>query len=376
MNMNQKSCWPTNKQLLLLRAALFKGDIGLKSWQKWKEEDLDLIDAGSLRLIPLLYQNLLNHNVKDPILSRYKGVYRHYWARNRLLIASIIPIIQALNKEGIEVLIFKGLGLILSLELDAALRPMDDIDILIKPEDFSKALSIIKKLGWKPKDGIDYKLHEFTNEVSFRNDKGKFIDVHLHSLMYCKWGIHENEFWKRSKVKNLNGVSVRVIDDTDNLIHIIVHGLGWNSISPIRWISDSMLIFENTSHNIEWDYLIEQSKRLHVVLPMLKGLSYLKKEFNASIPEYVISNLKSYKVSFWEKLVFNLRTRILISPYINGMFLRILVYYSFRKTYTSPGFLRYLQTIWGLDHFWQVPFVGMKKLLKHFIIILKNKNTK
>ncbi len=365
--MNLKSCWPTYKQLLLLRAAIFKGDIGLKSWQKWKEEEnLDLIDAGSLRLIPLLYKNLLNHNVKDPILSRYKGVYRHYWARNRLLIASIIPIIQALNKEGIEVLIFKGLGLILSLELDAALRPMDDVDILIKPEDFSKALSIIKKLGWKLKDGIDYRLHEFTNEVSFRNDKGKFIDVHLHSLLFCKWGTHENEFWKRSKVKNLNGIPVRVIDDTDNLIHIIVHGLGWNSISPIRWISDSMLIFKNTFHNIEWDYLIEQSKRLNVVLPILKGLSYLKREFNAYIPEYVISNLKNYKVSVWEKLVFNFRTRILISTYINGIILKILVYYAYRQTYPFPGILRYFQNIWGLDYFWQVPFTGIKKIFSYY----------
>jgi hypothetical protein len=50
-------CWPNEPQRLLLQAALLDGDRASTASRAWCARiDLDLLDAGSLRLLPLLYR--------------------------------------------------------------------------------------------------------------------------------------------------------------------------------------------------------------------------------------------------------------------------------------------------------------------------------
>ena len=361
------SCWPTENQELLLRASLFKGEKSLNAWEKWQETDFDKIDYGSLRLIPLLYQNLLNQNIQTAVMSRYRGIYRSFWARNQLLFHKVKPVLEALHKVGVEIILFKGAGLVLRHNIDIALRPMEDIDIIVHRKDINIILSVVRKLGWQPKFGRPHIINEAINEISFCNESGQFIDIHFHALKHAKWGTHELIYWKRALQVDLLGVPVKVMDDTDHLIHIIVHGIARNPVPPIRWISDAMLLLDS-HYSIQWDYLVEQSEKLRVTIPIYQGLKYLKEKMEAiNIPEDVLIELKSCQTSPAEKLAYNIRINPFIPSRMYIIILRILTYYLFRPKYPFPGILRYFQLIWGLDHVWQVPFAGVRKLFKNII---------
>src|SRR5947208_1037833 len=66
-----QSCWPTAQQELLLRAVLAKGEQALTAWQEWKADiDIENLDEGSTRLLPLLCRNLKNEGVNDPLMAR------------------------------------------------------------------------------------------------------------------------------------------------------------------------------------------------------------------------------------------------------------------------------------------------------------------
>ena len=74
--MHEGGCWPTWEQESLLKAALLQGEEAIKAWHKWKSRvDVDQLDPGSLRLLPLLYRNLRTHGVEDPLMNRFKGIY-------------------------------------------------------------------------------------------------------------------------------------------------------------------------------------------------------------------------------------------------------------------------------------------------------------
>jgi len=51
-------CWITKQQRLLLRAALLSGQDAIHAWENWiANVDIDRIDTGSYRLLPLLYHS-------------------------------------------------------------------------------------------------------------------------------------------------------------------------------------------------------------------------------------------------------------------------------------------------------------------------------
>src|SRR3990172_3071094 len=83
--------WPTAQQELLLRAALQQGSEALNAWEMWKKAvPFDQMDPASVRLLPLVYRNMQTQcDLEDPLLQKLKGVYRHAWAMNQLLLQNV-----------------------------------------------------------------------------------------------------------------------------------------------------------------------------------------------------------------------------------------------------------------------------------------------
>jgi len=81
---NEGDCWPTREQELLLRAALLQGNDAINAWHEWKSSvDIEQLDQGSYRLLPLLYRSLHIDGVEDPLMNKLKGVYRMTWYKNQ-----------------------------------------------------------------------------------------------------------------------------------------------------------------------------------------------------------------------------------------------------------------------------------------------------
>jgi len=81
---------PSSVQSSLLRASLSDGPEALQAWQDWRAAtDIDTLDQESYRLLPLLYDNLRRLGVDDPVLVRYRSVYKHMWYRNQLTFRAI-----------------------------------------------------------------------------------------------------------------------------------------------------------------------------------------------------------------------------------------------------------------------------------------------
>jgi len=305
-NYTSVDCWPTKEQELLLKAALFSGAPCLSAWKAWKNNvDIEELDDGSQRLLPLAYRNLFRQGVKDPLMTRLKSVYRYMLAKNHLMFHSIIPILQSFENMGIPTMLLKGSALTILNYKNFGLRPQLDIDVLVPPNKAKEAVLYLLKIGWKPEYNypID-KLLRFRHSCGFDGGAHKRLDLHWNIFLECREIDADTDFWERSVPVKLEGCKTRSLNASDLFLHTCIHGVKWNTIMPCRWVADAMTILGTTDRQIDWNEMIIQAKNRKLTLPLRESLHYLRDTFRASIPHEYIQKIDNVDVSLYETLEF------------------------------------------------------------------------
>ncbi len=83
------------------------------------------------------------------LLTVLAPAYYETLARNTLLLRELARILEAFDAAGIETIVLKGAALAQTVYEDIGLRPMNDIDLLVRPEDVEKAVAIMRRLDYQ-----------------------------------------------------------------------------------------------------------------------------------------------------------------------------------------------------------------------------------
>ena len=304
------NCWPTSAQRLLLRAVVLRGAEALAAWQRWTQAvDLDRLDAGSIRLLPQLYRSLEREGVRDPLMSKLKGVYRHTWYGNQLRLRDAAVVLGELNRRGIEPMLLKGAALTLLHYRDSGLRPMEDVDVLVRTHQWRAAVDALTDLGWTPRVLVTPRRVAASHAMEFADARAQRIDLHWHLLPDSCWPGADDEFWERASATALRGARVSVLDATDQLLHTCAHGVKWEHVPPLRWIADAAMILGDPSVAIDWERLVRLADRLRLILPLRDALTHLESTLGLPMPRPVLAALQNATVSPAERWEYRLRTR-------------------------------------------------------------------
>ncbi|MGH9550387.1 MAG: nucleotidyltransferase domain-containing protein, partial [Terriglobales bacterium] len=280
------ACLPTPQQELLLRAALLDGQEAVEAFRVWQGQvDLDKLDDGSSRLLPLLYKNLKKNRVQDSCMGKLKAIYRQTFLDNQVLLYKSLPALRALKAAGIELMLLKGAALCVSHYEDSGMRPMCDIDILVPTAKSREATAVLSTLGCTP-------LFKAVHAQSFRTPDGVELDLHWHALLEFSQENSDDYFWAKARAATIYNLAVLIPDSTDALFHVCIHGLKWNEIPPIRWIADAQVILRAES-TIDWHRLLRLAKRHRLMLRLKESLQYLKRLLHAPIPEEILAELEA-----------------------------------------------------------------------------------
>ena len=290
-----QALWPTPGQELLLRAAVTSGRRALEAWDAWKASH-DLIeselDHGSLRLLALVYKNLLAQGADEPLMPRLKGIYRYWWCSNQHLFYRAAGVIRELEGAGIPTIVLKGAAASVAYYRDTGVRPMGDIDLLVPVNRAAAAVAHLGRLGWRPARPRVQDLIRYQHSVRMENDKGEGLDLHWHVLAECVHRSADEGFWKRAVPIRILDVSSRALGPTDALLHAIVHGMRWNAEPTVRWVADAMAILRASEGAIDWTALEREARRQQVVLRLRMGLAYLRRNMGAPIPDRALERLR------------------------------------------------------------------------------------
>jgi hypothetical protein len=359
--------WPTPEQELLLRACLLCDEEGLNAYREWASRvDVEALDYGSFRMLPLLYRNLRRLGLETTVLDKFKGTYRQTHYQNKLAFHRVAALLNLLARAGIATLVLKGAALIPLYYGEAGVRPMADFDLVVRPEQALATIHLLQRSGWEREPGLPLTPGFISVQYSwhFRLPAAAELDLHWYVFDQCCYPNADAESWESSVPVEIEGFPARTLNPADQLLHTCVHGAEWNPVPPLRWIADAMTILDRAAGQIDWQRLVRQTKERRLVPAVRDTLTYLQTRLDAPVPDAVLSDLRNAPVSLIERVEYRSRT----SPPGNLPSLRKICFAYLRYRTRTPvngswrllAFPRYLQARWGASNLWQLPVIGAR----------------
>lgn len=354
---------PDARETLLIRAATGSGPSAVAAWEKWRDSgDFDALDGESVRIVPLLYRNLLRLGVQAPELVRYGSVYRHSWAANRLAFLASARALALLNDANIPTLLLKGAALTVLYYRDVGVRSMGDVDVLVPVARTADAIAALEAAGWFRDEELKAELtaaHLSTHHsAGFADPKGREIDLHWYASADARWPGADDELWRYSLPVEFEGVATLALSPTDLLYNVLAHGYA-SFAGHIRWAADAATILANPGNAIDWARFVRIAETRRMVLPLIASLSWLVRELGVVVPDSALSALAKAKVNRVDRLEFEHRNAA--DPYTIGkVALRHWCWHRRASPVQTPlaltlGFPDYLGRYYGVESAWELP---------------------
>jgi|WetSurMetagenome_2_1015567.scaffolds.fasta_scaffold130065_2 hypothetical protein len=221
----------------------------------------------------------LSKNVPNPILKRMKSLQYTSLARNMVFLDELSHLLTIFQKEGIPVIILKGAALLGNIYSDISLRPMSDLDILVRPEHLDHAETLALRRGYSyfvTQEQQERAKHEDRHlENLILREKGTMLEIHRFIVNpNDPYHFELDGFWERAKPFTSLGANALTLATEDLLIHLSINFLldrRYHSAKALGQLCDISEVVKYYGNSLNWD-LIEKTSRENGIL---KGLHFV-----------------------------------------------------------------------------------------------------
>ena len=261
-----------------------------------KEMDWVYLKEMGLRhgLMPILYQCLKSYapdSIPGSILTQFRDHSLSSASRSIVMTEELLSLLELFKAEGIPAIPYKGPVLAASLYKDLAVRPFNDLDILVKKKDLFKAMDLMTSLGYQP----HFQLTRIQT-AAFLKSKYEFPLTHRNGWLTVelKWNLAENFFsfpldqerlWERLQPASLNGKEILTFSAEDLLIILCVHG-AIHLWPNLIWICDVGRLI-HVHKDLNWESVLRHARTLRSERMLYLGLSLGARLLCAPLPEEV-----------------------------------------------------------------------------------------
>jgi hypothetical protein len=249
-------------------------------------------------VLPLLTTTLRRLAAQVPIPAAWlEQAQRRYYAtmlRNTALADQLLRVLAAFQQAGIAALPVKGLVLAETLYGSLALRPLGDLDILVRPSDLLRARAILRELGFAQaaKPGFENANHPFHDPPYYRRAVGGPICLELH------WGLWASHFfqldpdalWQRAVPAQIHGATLSILSPEDTLLHLAIHRS--RSALRLRFVCDVAELLRRHRATLDWEYLLAQTEAAGARTTMFYTLALAADLLEAPLPDGLLARLQ------------------------------------------------------------------------------------
>lgn len=260
-------------------------------------------------IAPLAFNGLKNvrsrHRLPDQLLNKLKSEYRKNLIRNTLIFAELDRIIAALGELPLPVVLLKGAAITRMIYKDIGLRPMSDIDILVKKENLYQAVQAIEACGYRQhgREGLEQLLNTKYHVVYFNPDTKVLLEIHWDitcnrnpSLVRSSVSSLMDMWWSRASNAESGFDHVFHLDPIDLIClvgpHFFKHrflktNAGFSTKGGLLQLCDILNIVNFHQDSLNWDALKAESQRMGLHSTVSVTLWIVKTIFNDVIDERI-----------------------------------------------------------------------------------------
>ena len=170
-----------------------------------------------------------------PFKAQLKPAYLQARARHELIKHEVLELVRAWNAVGIVPVIYKGFALSEFVYDQPGVRFHGDVDVLVQPEEFQRALEVGQAqgyrdpsvhLGWPFQNPHELPLRKQGNHAAF--------DVHqrlVHAALpwvSAEFRLTESA-WQKTHLLEWEGTRIQMLSPEDNFLFGLVLARGWSS---------------------------------------------------------------------------------------------------------------------------------------------------
>lgn len=254
------------------------------------------------RIWSLLYNKLKKFNQKsipDHIMKKLEGITLYTASQNLLIEHETKKLLERLNEKNICVIMLKGLSLQKKIYANKIVRPMADVDLLVKEEDLLRVEQVLLDHGFvfdvrrtSKEECLKKGEHDFPY---MKKGTRTMVEVHWHLVdKYNPFEIKMEDIWRRAKKTGIGGADTLTLSLEDILIYQCLH-VSFQHVffsAAFRDIVDVSEIVKRFCDEIDWSLLVKTCVEWKTEAFVYYILNLVKKMLNAPVPDVVLENLK------------------------------------------------------------------------------------
>lgn len=237
-----------------------------------------------------------------PVLEEWRHGYRQTRAANTLLLVELARVIDALVAAGVTPIVFKGAALLAETYPDPGLRPMDDADLLVRPEQRATAVAVLAGAGYRPVEigpgRFDLLGPEPPDAQAYRLPPARLsveLDLHWRTVADARLraalpGVDDHGIWTRARRWRLDGAESLTPDAVDAAVAIAASQMLWHPWAHPLGYLDLHLLVDSWSEET-WLELVERVRRRGLRAPLYWSLRFCQELFGTAVPSSALAAL-------------------------------------------------------------------------------------
>ncbi len=289
-----------------LRVARNVADRGTVEWAALQR----IVDGNELA--PLLYSVVRDRDVVVPTVEeKWAREFYRTGARNAVLLDGLHRVLRSLTRAGIPVIVLKGADLAESLYPSIALRPMEDLDLLVPMDELPRA---VESLSRSHELVLPMRSHANVIQVFDKHDPGRrpgvgpvLVELHC-NLIESPYPSHlefVDWLWNSAQSGVGTGGTVKRLVNEALILQLCSHFVNHSRGKKLLWLHDIAEVIVASREQIDWDSLVANSARFDLVGVVHPVLTCVAEMWNAPVPADVQRRLAALRPSRRERAYFS-----------------------------------------------------------------------
>ena len=230
---------------------------------------------GVLPLVHAALESACPDLVPDGVLREMRIFCAANARRNEELAGELLRVLGLFEAHAVRAVPFKGPLLAQMLYGSAALRQIQDLDIVVPPDEAREAVAVLLSAGYQRQEPAGSHEHrsifDSGKDLLFvRPDRAICVELHWRfSEDGFNLALDSGELWRRLESTQFQGVSVRCLPPEDLLLLLCVHGAR-HQWRLLKWISDIAALVRQD--HLDWALVSDRARSLHIERIVRTGL--------------------------------------------------------------------------------------------------------
>jgi len=235
--------------------------------------------------------------VPAAVVEALDAAYLETVARNARARAELVRVGAHLAGEGVDVVLLKGAALLETVYADPGLRPMLDMDLLVRQDATARAAAIIEDLGYRPAPRFAaLRSREWLWDEQARwpplvaHDGSLVVELHYRlGGAGTPLGFEVNGMWDRARPCPRMRALLPAPEDL--VMHVALHWLldrRLRSEGALGQLGDLARLLSGSAGAVDWAIVVAQARRHLVGRPLAAALRVVEAVFDSPLlPEAV-----------------------------------------------------------------------------------------